>query len=56
MSATAIDAIGCAVSPWPVGTLKTSRSPYIRSAEIAVQLTLVILTLLWILPEPTRHA
>jgi sugar phosphate permease len=54
---TAIGAIGGAVSPWLVGTLKMSTgSLYIGLAAIAVLLTLGMLTLLWILRRPASHA
>jgi len=54
---TAIGAIGGAVSPWLVGTLKASTgSLYIGLTAIAVLLTLGMLTLLWILRGSASHA
>jgi D-galactonate transporter len=54
---TAIGAIGGAVSPWLVGTLKASTgSLYIGLAVIGVLLSFGMLTLLWILRGPSSQA
>ena len=54
---TAIGAIGGAVSPWLVGTMKTQTgSLYTGLAAIGVLLALGMLTLLWILRTPLREA